>query len=125
MGIRLDQIAAAGGLAEFVAPASGASTARRTAITPQSAPPPSPTVTPPAPPEVSTVELREAVAEINEALQSLQLSLNIIHDDASGRSVVVVRDADGNVVRQMPPDQVLRALAQVQKVVGLLFDEAV
>ena len=127
MGIRLDQ-AAALRLAESAGRTSAQSAPRR------------PTHTPPAAQQAPTVELapviqtdvqvstralRAAIEEINQNLQSLQTSLDIIHDDPSGRSAVVVRDSEGKVIRQLPPQAVLDAFARVRQIVGVLVDESV
>ena len=124
MGIRLDQ-AAASRLAESAGRGSVQSAPRR------------PTHSPPAasqfvsggvdvsslaPAQPSTAKLRAAIEEINQNLQDLQTSLDIVHDDASGRSAVVVRDSEGKVIRQLPPQAVLDAFARVRQIVGVLVD---
>ena len=122
MGIRLDQ-ATALRLAESTGRSSGQIAPRRPASVPTStetaaAPPSGPAVTP-----VTAEALQVVVEEINQNLQALQTSLDIIHDDASGRSSVIVRNSDGEVIRQLPPEEVLHAVVQVRRIVGILLDE--
>lgn len=126
MGLRLDQTVAAVEPPGLGGQLSGASTTRP-AATSQSAPIVLPHMAgfpTTASTGVSTEELRQAVANINQGLQDLQVELDIVRDEASGRSAVVVKNADGQVIRQIPPDAVLRAFVQVRRVIGLLLDEA-
>lgn len=132
MGIRLDQ-AATLRLQESTGRPSGQTAPRRPTsaqpATPQSAasgavfaPAPAASAVP-SPATSPEVSLQTAVEEINRNLQDLQTSLDIIHDEASGRSAAVVRNSDGEVIRQIPPEAVLRAIAQVHRIVGILLDE--
>ena len=119
MGIRLDQ-AVALRLDESAGRPSGQTAPRR----PTSAP--AVTVQIEVPEVVtSTPELQAAVQEINNNLLDLQTSLDIVRDEASGQSVVVVRNAEGEVIRQLPPEAVLHAVVQVRRIVGILLDETV
>lgn len=119
MGIRLDQ-AVAVRLTESTGHASGQTAPRR----PTSAPSASLQVSVPDI-HVSAPDLQAAIQEINQNLLDLQTSLDIVHDEASGRSAVVVRDGSGEVIRQLPPEAVLRAVVQVRRIVGILLDETV
>jgi len=60
---------------------------------------------------------------INSYLNEIGSSLSFIHDEASGRSAVQVLDAQGNVIRQIPPQEVLDAYARIRNIVGILLDE--
>ena len=132
MGIRLNQ-AAALRLAESTGRPSGQAAPRRptsapTATSQQAAPgpAPAPVAVPSAPPATAPlpeVSVRNAVEEINRNLQDLQTTLDIVHDESSGRSAVIVRDSEGKIVRQIPPEAVLHALVQVKRIVGILLDE--
>ena len=120
MGIRLDQ-AAALRLVESTGHPSDQAAPRR----PTSAPSASPQIFVPDIEITSGLELQAAVQEINNNLQELQTSLDIVRDEASGRAAVVVRDSQGEVIRQLPPEAVLRAVVQVRRIVGILLDETV
>lgn len=125
MGIRLDQAAAAR-LSESAGRASVQGAPRQPTHSPQAAPQvapggPEPAGSASAPPAAAS--LQAAIGEINQNLQDLQTSLDIVHDDASGRSAVIVRDSNGKVIRQLPPQAVLNAFAQVRRIVGVLLDE--
>lgn len=71
-----------------------------------------------------SAELESALEGINEYLHEIGSSLNFIHDEASGRSAVQVVDEQGNVIRQIPPQEMLDAYARIRNIVGILLDES-
>lgn len=55
-----------------------------------------------------TPSVTAAVVKLNESLKQEQSSLHFSVDDASGRMVIKVTDTETNeVIRQIPPEQVL------------------
>ena len=68
----------------------------------------------PAPAPQQTVQatvdaIRAAAKQIDTFLKSVGRSLDIRVDDATGRMVVTVRDADsGDVIRQIPSEEALK-----------------
>ena len=75
---------------------------------------------PPAP-----AELEQAVSELNEYVQTLNRSLQFSVDDDSGRTVIKVVDPQSDeVIRQIPPEEIL-AIARVlqDQVKGALLEE--
>lgn len=46
-------------------------------------------------------------------------------DEATDRVVVQILDANNEVIKQIPPDELLRALARFRQVTGILFDRQV
>jgi flagellar protein FlaG len=62
--------------------------------------------------EVDGEELKNAVVELNKAVQNMQRSLEFSVDDITGQTVVKVKDKETDeVIRQMPSEDVLK-LAQ-------------
>ena len=54
---------------------------------------------------------------LNRAIQVVQRSLEFRIDDASGRTVITVRDSDSEeVIRQIPSDQLLELSARLQEI---------
>jgi flagellar protein FlaG len=74
--------------------------------------------------EMDAAELKETLEKINSALIESGSRLSFIHDEASGRSAVQVLDADGNVIRQLPPQELLDVYAKIRNIVGILLDES-
>ena len=73
--------------------------------------------------EVDAAELENALGGINSYLVEAGVTLSFTYDEASGRSAVRVMDADGNVIRQLPPQELLDVYAKIRNIVGILLDE--
>jgi len=70
----------------------------------------------------SREQVEEAVATIQEFVQSVRRSINFAIDDGSGRVVVKVTDASsGDVIRQIPSEEALRLAENLSEVRSLLF----
>ena len=83
-------------------------------------------------PEPTSEEVKVAVEKLNTQILSLQRELSFSVDEGSGRTVVRVIDSEtGDVVRQIPTDQMLRLARQIdiilsevgEQVSGLLLEE--
>ncbi len=67
-------------------------------------------------------------------LNQIQQNINIIHDvslqfsmhEATGRTMVNVTEQEtGELIRQIPPEQVLDLAAKIDDMIGILFDKKV
>jgi flagellar protein FlaG len=66
--------------------------------------------------EVGTKELKAAVLDINEYVQSIQRTLQFSIDDDTGTTVVKVLNSETQeVVRQFPPEEVLALARHLQE----------
>ena len=85
--------------------------------------------------EPSIVELRKVSAEVQEAVQKALeevnkyldeagSSLNFIYDEASDRSAVQVVAKSGEIIRQIPIQELLDAYAKARDVVGILLNQS-
>ncbi|WP_161865565.1 MULTISPECIES: flagellar protein FlaG [Pseudomonas] len=71
---------------------------------------------------VSRKQVEDAVATIQEFVQSVRRSINFAVDDGSGRVVVKVTDAgSGDVIRQIPSEEALKLAENLSEVRSLLF----
>jgi flagellar protein FlaG len=70
--------------------------------------------TAPPPPVVSREQLQAAVQQIQKYLTDSQRTLEFHIDEASGTPVVMVRDANGDLIRQIPTAETLH-IAQMLK----------
>jgi len=70
--------------------------------------------------------------EIEAVTSSLKQSFELIHQvdlqfsvhEASGRTVVTVKDGlTGEVIREIPPSELLNLAARLDEMIGLLFDQ--
>lgn len=72
--------------------------------------------------DVSREQVEDAVATIQEFVQSVRRSINFAVDDGSGRVVVKVTDAgSGDVIRQIPSEEALKLAENLSEVRSLLF----
>lgn len=128
MGIRFEQ-AGYPGLDPAAGTTSRVDTDRRIGssppATPQSAPAGSQTPEQgTAAPQMSAAEVESTLEGINEYLSEIESSLSFVYDEASGRSAVQVLDKDGEIIRQIPPQELLDVYARIRDVVGILLDES-
>lgn len=73
-------------------------------------------------PEATREQVEDAVATIQEFVQSVRRSINFSVDDGSGRVVVKVTDAgSGDVIRQIPSEEALQLAENLAEVRSLLF----
>ena len=76
---------------------------------------------PPPPPE--PVHLEQAIRQIQDYLSEANRQLHFEVDDASGRTIVrVVNPESGEVVRQIPSEEVLQLSAAIRAGGGALLD---
>ena len=60
-------------------------------------------------------ELEQAVQDVQDFVQSQARNLAFDIDDSTNRSIVTVRDSEsGDVIRQIPSDEVLRLAERIQ-----------
>jgi flagellar protein FlaG len=72
------------------------------------------------------------LSQMSEMVADIQKNLGMIHDvdlqfsvhEASGEIMVTVRDeTSGEVIREIPPSEMLDLAARLGEMVGLLFDQ--
>lgn len=76
--------------------------------------------------KASLEDLKQAIDNLNKKLEILNSQLRIEIDKDTGIKVVKVIDKQTNeVIRQIPPDAVLKIAKYLDEVTGLLFNEKV
>ena len=72
----------------------------------------------------SRVDVKSVAAELDKALKQLNGRFSASVDDATGMVVVRITDCDtGELVKQVPPQQVLDANVSMEKIIGLLVND--
>jgi flagellar protein FlaG len=67
---------------------------------------------------------KQAVVEINKALEKIPTTLAFQVDETSNRFIVNVADiSTGELIRQIPGDAVLRIARQLESLKGIIFDD--
>ena len=67
-------------------------------------------------------QVKEAVEEIQESIGKMATNLRFSVDEATGRTIVSVVDAETmEVVRQIPAEEVMKMARAIDRMQGLLF----
>lgn len=75
-------------------------------------------------PAVDAGQVAEATRQVEQLFQTVRRNLQFKDDPTSGRLVVSVIDADsGEIIRQIPPERMLRMAANLEQITGLLLGE--
>jgi flagellar protein FlaG len=68
-------------------------------------------------------KVEHAVHELNDLVKMLHTSLQFSIDDKTKKIIVKVMDADTQkVIRQIPPEEMVKISARVQELLGVLID---
>jgi flagellar protein FlaG len=74
-------------------------------------------------PLVSSEELAGKIAELNEALMSRNQAVEFSTDSGTGHDVVRVSNrSTGELIRQMPSVEALKAMQNIDQMMGLIFN---
>jgi uncharacterized FlaG/YvyC family protein len=69
-------------------------------------------------------QIQDAVARLNDQMKSMQRDLGFSYDERLNREIVTVRkQSTGEVVRQLPPEVILRVAHSIEDLKGLLYDD--
>jgi len=60
------------------------------------------------------VSIENAIAQIQDYLASSQRELEFVVDDATGRTVIMVYDSNGELVRRFPSEELLQMAASIR-----------
>ena len=75
-------------------------------------------------PLISTTELEAKIVELNEAMVSRNQAVLFSTDAATGRDVVRVSNKNtGELIRQMPSVEALKAMQNIDQMMGLIFNK--
>ncbi len=74
--------------------------------------------------EPSAEQTQKLASELNKALEQVDGNYSVSVDDESGMVIVRITDTEtGDIVKQIPPQQVLDANVSVEKIIGLLVND--
>ena len=74
-------------------------------------------------PEIERDQLRTAVSDLQDFVQSVRREINFNLDDESGRVVINVTEAaSGDIIRQLPSEEALRLSENLSEIRSLLFE---
>jgi flagellar protein FlaG len=68
-------------------------------------------------------QMSELVADIkNEMIRNVNLQF-VVHEDIGRVVVTVIDESTGQVIREIPPKEVLKLAANLDKTIGIIFDQ--
>lgn len=71
-------------------------------------------------------EVRDSVKDVNEIVKKVKEGLSFqIHEDTEELMVQVVDKNTDEVIKELPPEEMLDLKARIQEMVGILIDEKV
>ena len=72
---------------------------------------------------VESSQISELVADIkNEMIRNVGLHF-VVHEDTGRVVVTVIDESTGQVIREIPPSEVLKLAARLDKTIGIIFDQ--
>ncbi|OGB98538.1 hypothetical protein A2V82_02395 [candidate division KSB1 bacterium RBG_16_48_16] len=76
--------------------------------------------------QISGEHLERTVENLQKVAANLKSRLSFSTDESTGKTVITVLEEDsGKIIRQIPPEEVLRLSAKMTEVIGILFDKGV
>ncbi|GAB6100065.1 hypothetical protein JCM16358_19440 [Halanaerocella petrolearia] len=76
--------------------------------------------------EFTKEELEEGVEQLNEAVQPFHKELNFeLHEESERMMTKVVNTENNEVIREIPPKEVLDMLGKIKEMVGLILDKKI
>lgn len=104
-----------------------AASSSRVARGPADRPEPDPQAPPPAESTWTSEELDAALARLSESLARVRpepYRVSFRTDEDSQRTVILIKDAQGEVIKQFPPEKILNLHQKMDDLVGIIIDEA-
>ena len=72
---------------------------------------------------LSREKLSESIQQLNDQLQKFNRDLQFVADEATGKRVIKVIDSNtGALIRQIPPEEILRIMQNIDNMSGLIFN---
>ena len=72
---------------------------------------------------LSREELSKSIQQLNDQIQKFNRDLQFVADEGTGKRVVKVIDSNtGAVIRQIPPEEILRIMQNIDNMSGLIFN---
>jgi flagellar protein FlaG len=73
--------------------------------------------------KLDSSQMSELVADIkNEMIRNVGLQF-VVHEDTGRVVVTVIDESTGKVIREIPPSEVLKLAANLDKTIGIIFDQ--
>ena len=72
--------------------------------------------------EVTSSDLTNLVASVNEYVKVFSTKISFGYDFENERQVILVKDNEtGEIIRQIPPKEMVNLLKQLEKITGIIY----
>jgi len=72
--------------------------------------------------EISNQDMAELVSHVNKFVESVSTKVGFSYDTFNERQVVLVKDKEtGEVIREIPPREMLNLVKQLERVTGIIY----
>ena len=72
--------------------------------------------------EVNSSDLTNLVASVNEYVKVFSTKISFGYDFENERQVILVKDNEtGEIIRQIPPKEMVNLLKQLEKITGIIY----
>ena len=73
-------------------------------------------------PDISQTDITNLVASVNEYVQVFSTKVTFGYDHENERQVILVKDSEtGEIIRQIPPREMLNLLKQLEEISGIIY----
>ena len=73
-------------------------------------------------PEISQTDITNLVASVNEYVQVFSTKVTFGYDYENERQVILVKDSEtGEIIRQIPPKEMINLLKQLEEISGIIY----
>ena len=73
-------------------------------------------------PEVTASDLTNLVASVNEYVKVFSTKVTFGYDYENERQIILVKDSEtGEIIRQIPPKEMINLLKQLDKISGIIY----
>jgi|GEM_PF-5952558 len=71
-------------------------------------------------------EIEELIGELNDVMRVMNTKISFSIDSETNRPIIQVSDKDtGELIRQIPPAELMRVSQRMSDVLGILFDDRI
>ncbi len=76
--------------------------------------------------EKTAVDLSKTVDKVKNFVESITTKLTFDYDPESDERIIYVRDQEtGKIVRQIPPEEMIKLISSMDEITGILFNRRV
>lgn len=76
--------------------------------------------------KLSSEQFNNALNDLNKYLQIFNSRLSFVFDEDRKMPIIRIQDREtGNIIKQIPPEEMIKSLTKISSIVGLLYDQMI